>query len=92
MSADDTRYLGQLVAQRTGMSQQEGEKRVSDTYAKAQASLQRSEAKAREAADKARKAGTYAALWMFVSLLLCAFTASLMATFGGRQRDYWKPA
>jgi hypothetical protein len=92
MSADDTRYLGQLVAQRTGMSQQEAEKRVSDTYAKAQASLQDSEVKAKDAADKARKAGTYAALWMFVSLLLGAFTASLMATFGGRQRDYWEPA
>ena len=68
MSADDS--LG-LVAQRTGMSQQ-----VSDTYA--EPGLR--EAKAREAADKARKAGTYAALWMFVSLLLGAFTASLMAT------------
>jgi hypothetical protein len=25
-------------------------------------------------------------------LLLGAFTASLMATFGGRQRDHWEPA
>ena len=53
--------------------------------------LQDSEAKAKEAADKARKAGTYAR-WTFVSLLLGAFTASLMATFGGRQRDHWEPA
>lgn len=36
-----------------------------------------------EAIDAARKT----ALWMFVSLLIGAFTASLLATFGGRQRD-----
>jgi hypothetical protein len=88
MSPEDTKYVGQLVAQRTGMSQQDAEKRVSDTYAKAQQSIQDAEAKAKEAADKARKAAAYAALWLFVSLLLGAFTSSLMATFGGRQRDF----
>ena len=36
-----------------------------------------------QAIDAARKT----ALWMFVALLIGAFTASLMATFGGRQRD-----
>ena len=43
--------------------------------------------KAKDAADKARKASAYAALWLFVSLLVGAFVASLAATFGGRQRD-----
>jgi hypothetical protein len=60
---------------------------VTDTIARAQAKLKNTEAAAREAADKARKASSYTALWLFVSLLLGAFVASLAATFGGRQRD-----
>lgn len=83
----DLRYVGQLVAQRTGVSQQEAEKRVSDVYARAQARLHDAEVAAKEAADKARQASAYAALWMFVSLLSGAFVASLAATYGGRQRD-----
>lgn len=42
---------------------------------------------ARDAAEKARKASAYGALWLFVSLLIGAFIASLAATFGGRRRD-----
>lgn len=87
MTAEDTRYVAQMVAQRTGMSQPDAEKRVSDTYLKAQQSIQEAQAKAKEAADTARKAAAYGALWLFVSLLLGAFASSLMATFGGRQRD-----
>ena len=88
LPSEDFKYLGQVVAQRTGMSAQDAEKRVNDAYAKAQQSVQETEAKAKDAADKARKAGAYAALWLFVTLLLGAFVSSLMATFGGRQRDH----
>lgn len=84
---EDIRYVGQLVAQRTGMSQHEAEKRVADVYARAQGKLNNAEVAAKNAADKARKASSYAALWMFVSLLIGAFVASLAATYGGRQRD-----
>lgn len=84
---EDIRYVGQLVAQRTGVSQQDAEKRVTDLYARAQAKLHDAEVAAKEAADKARKASAYAALWIFVSLLGGAFVASLAATYGGRQRD-----
>jgi hypothetical protein len=87
LPANDVQYVGQLVSQRTGLSQQEAEKRVNDTYAAAQARLKDAEDKAREAADQARKASAYAALWMFISLLIGAFVASLGATFGGRRRD-----
>jgi hypothetical protein len=87
LAAEDTRHLGQLVAQRTGMSQQDAERRVTDTFARAQAAIRDAEAKAKEAADKARKAGAYASLWIFVSLLIGAFAASLAATYGGRRRD-----
>lgn len=87
LPADDLRYVGQVVAQRTGLSQQDAEKRVGDAYSRVQTQLREAEASARDAADKARKASAYAALWLFVALLAGAFVASLAATFGGRRRD-----
>ena len=87
MPPDDVRYVGQIVAQRTGLSQRDAEKRVADVHARAQAQLRAAETAARDAADKARKASAYGALWLFVSLLGGAFVASLSATFGGRRRD-----
>src|SRR4030095_10271128 len=84
---EDVRYLGQVVAQRTGMSQQDAERRVVETYANMQAKLRDAAATAKAAADAARKASSYTALWLFISLLIGAFVASLAATYGGRQRD-----
>ena len=69
---DDIRCVGQIVAQRTGLSQQDPEKRVSETYARAQAKVRDAEIAARDAADKARKASADTALWLFVSLLILA--------------------
>jgi hypothetical protein len=87
LPADDIRYVGQIVAQRTGLSQQDAEKRVAAVYAKVQAKVRDAEVTTREAADKARRASAYSALWLFVSLLVGAFVASLAATFGGQRRD-----
>jgi hypothetical protein len=87
LPAEDVRYVGEVVAQRTGLTQKDAEKRVIDTYARVQAKLRDAETAAREATDKARKASAYAALWLFISLLIGAFVASLAATYGGRQRD-----
>lgn len=84
---EDERYIGQLIAQRTDMSQQEAEQRVSEGFDKVQTTLGEAEATAREAAEEAREASASGALWMFVTLLIGAFSASLMAVFGGRQRD-----
>ncbi len=84
---DDARHVGQLVARRTGLSQEDAQKRVTDTYARAQSQVREAETDARAAADAARKASATAALWLFVSLLIGAFFASFAATFGGRQRD-----
>jgi hypothetical protein len=84
---EDASYAAQLVVQRTGLSQQEAEKRVNDIYSRMQARFNAAQTAAREAADKARKASTYAALWLFVSLLGGAFVASWTALYGGRQRD-----
>ena len=87
LPAADVTHVGQLVAQRTGLSQPDAEKRVVDTYTGLQTKLRDAEAAAKDAADKARKASAYAALWLFISLLIGAFVASLAATFGGRHRD-----
>ena len=87
LPADDTRYVARLVSQRTGLSQADAEKRVTDIFGRVQTRLKDAEAAARDAADKARKASAHTALWLFVSLLVGAFVASFAATFGGRQRD-----
>jgi len=87
LPSEDAKYVGQLVAQRTGLSQADAEKRVTDTFTRLQTNLKEAGVAARAATDKARKASSYAALWIFVSLLIGAFVSSLMATFGGRQRD-----
>lgn len=92
MAAEDTRYVGQLVSQRTGLAQADAEKRVSDNFARLQTRFKEAETTTKEAADKARKASAYAALWVFISLLAGAFIASLAATFGGRHRDVQMPA
>ncbi|BET26764.1 hypothetical protein EV673_0116 [Limnobacter thiooxidans] len=84
---EDIQYVGQLVAQRTGLTQQEAEKRVTEVYARAQAKLNEIETAAKDTADEAREASAYGALWVFLALLIGAFVASLAATLGGRQRD-----
>ncbi len=87
LPADDLKHVAQLVATRTGLSQVDAEKRVTDRYARLQSDLKAVEAETRALADKARKASAYLALWIFISLLMGAFAASLAATYGGRRRD-----
>ncbi len=42
---------------------------------------------AKNALDATRKTVAYGTLWLFLSLLIGAFVASLSATFGGHMRD-----
>lgn len=79
MPASDQDYLASLVAARTGLSQPEAAKRVADVIAQA-----------RQAADTARKVTAHLLLWLFLALLMGAFSASISATIGGRQRDHVK--
>ncbi len=87
LAPDDARYLATLVAQHTGLSQQEAEARVADLHGRLSTVMSEADTAARAAADEAREASAYAALWLFITLLIGAFFASLFATFGGRQRD-----
>jgi hypothetical protein len=83
ISAQDRTYLTGLIAARTGLTQAEADKRLTDAMAQARAT----EVKAREAADAARAALVRLSLWTFLALLIGAFAASYAATIGGRQRD-----
>lgn len=87
LAQDDAQYVAQLIAARTGISQQEAQKRVTDTFNKVQTGIQEAKDQAKVAADKARKATAYGSLWLVFSLLIGAFVASVCATLGGRRRD-----
>lgn len=87
LDANDTRYLARLVAERTGIDAATAEARVTEVHGQLVQSIDTMTTQAREAADEARKAAAYAALWLFITLLMGAFTASWLATMGGRHRD-----
>lgn len=79
-SNTDRTYLAQVVSARTGLNQAEAEKRVNDVITQA-----------KEAADKARKAAAALSIWLTISMLVGAFSASLAALEGGQLRDgKWK--
>jgi len=77
-SADEN-YLARLVSAKTGLSQSDAQKRVADVTVEFQ-----------QAEDAARRTAARLLLWIFVALLMGAFSASYAATIGGRQRDHVK--
>ena len=83
----DVRYLGATVAEQTGLSQDDAQTRVADTFGQLQSRLGELDVNERALAEQARKAAATATIWLFIALLSGAFLASLMAIFGGRQRD-----
>jgi hypothetical protein len=76
VSSDDRAYLAHLIAARTGISQDEAQKRVNDAITKG-----------REAADVARKATRNLAICIGFSMLIGAFIGGVAATIGGHHRD-----
>jgi hypothetical protein len=80
VAPDDKARIARLVSERTGMSQAEAQQRVDATLADAKA-------KAKTAADKARKAGIISAFITIASLLVGAVAAWWAASMGGRDRD-----
>jgi hypothetical protein len=76
VSAPDRAYLGQLVASRTGLSQPDADKRVTEVTSQAKSDV-----------DKARSAAAKLALWLAAAMLAGALAASLAAIEGGQLRD-----
>jgi hypothetical protein len=83
----DLSYTRKLVSTHTGLNDSEAEQRVNSIYNTIQEKVRNAEIATKYAADKARKISIYTTLWLFVSLLMGAFSASLAATYGGRCRD-----
>lgn len=79
----DKTYLSQLIANQTGISQADAQKRVDDVIGRAKAAEQQ----AKQAADAARKAAAEFAIFTALSLLIGAFIASAAAAYGGSLRD-----
>jgi VIT1/CCC1 family predicted Fe2+/Mn2+ transporter len=76
-------YLANVVASKTGITTDEAQKRV-DAFLQ---SVKNATAKAKTAADEARKSAATAALYTALSLLFGAFIASVAAAIGGHLRD-----
>ena len=76
MAPGDRAYLAQIVANKTGASPSDAERRVDEAYTTAA-----------QTADSARKAAAHSMYWTFLALLVGAFCASVAATVGGNQRD-----
>jgi hypothetical protein len=74
---DDRNYVASLVSASTGLNHADAEARVTNVYERDLA-----------AADQARKSVAHSLYWLFVALLLGAFTASFAATVGGHRRDH----
>lgn len=87
ISAEDRTYVAQMVAREAGIPQAEAEQRVDQLIERAKAAKAQAIETAKQAADAARQAGMYTALWAAVAMLAGAFSASLAATWGGRARD-----
>ena len=87
LPAADKAYVAQVVVARTGLSPADADKRVSEVVEQAKNAKDKAIETAKAAAEAARKTGVYVALWAFISLLIGAFSASFMATVGGRVRD-----
>jgi hypothetical protein len=81
MAEQNRAYLAQLVAQRTGLSQPEADKRVNDAINQAQ-----------EAADKARRATLLTGFVTAASLIISFGAAWWAALRGGHHRDHSVPA
>ena len=79
----DRTYLASVVANQTGMSQAEAEKRVDETYA----DLKAAEQKARDAAEAARKTAIIAAFLAAATLAIGCAAACAGASLGARHRD-----
>lgn len=76
VAPDDRSYAARLIAARTGLPQADAEQRVNQTIAQA-----------KDATDKARRAAAKFSLWIAISMLCGAFSASLAAAEGGKLRN-----
>lgn len=83
MPDEDKTYLSAVVSSRTGLTPDEATARVDSVLQR----IDQAKVETQEAADKARRSASTAAMLGALSLLVGAFIASAAAALGGRQRD-----
>ena len=83
VSEADTAYLGQLVAQTTGMPAEQANARVGEVMT----AIDNAKAEAERVAENARRTGVLAAFLTAASLLVSAAAAFWAAQKGGNHRD-----
>lgn len=76
LNSGDRAYVVKIVSARTGLSQTDAEKRVTEVTTQVKSDL-----------DTARKNAMQLAIWLTLSLFIGALSASLAATEGGGLRD-----
>jgi hypothetical protein len=80
LSQDDRTYLSRLVAEHTGLSQQDAQTRVDGAISQGEAAV-----------ATARRAASAASIFLALSMLVGAFIASVAAAYGGGVRDRYVP-
>jgi hypothetical protein len=83
VSAEDRKYVVDLIAARTGVSQQEAAQRLDNAISQMQAA----EARAKQTADAVRKGAAETSFFTAFSMLIGAFIACVAAAYGGGLRD-----
>lgn len=87
LAAEDRSYLVALVANVADIDSAQAEQRITQVMNDATMASQQLESIAGEATDSVSAQFAKLSLWVFVALLVGAFSGSFAATLGGRQRD-----
>lgn len=87
LNASDSGYLAQLVARQTGLPEADAQRRVEQTYARAQGMKEAAERNVREAADKVRKQGVVAGFLAAAASLIGLVAAVWAAGMGHEHQN-----
>jgi hypothetical protein len=87
LNAGDRSHLARLVARQTGLPEADAQRRVDETFARAQAMKDAAERRVREAADKARKQAVVAAFLAAAASLAGLIAATWAAGMGHEHQN-----
>ncbi len=87
VSDQDRAYLATLIAQRSGLSQEEARQRVDERLQRVKEARDQVVATTKETAEAARKAAAQGAFWTALMSLLAGVVAFYAARMGGEHRD-----
>lgn len=87
LNAGDRSHLAQLVARQTGLAEADAQRRVDETFARANAMKDAAEQRVREAAEKARKQAIVAAFLVAAASLAGLVAAAWAAGMGHEHKN-----